>query len=133
MQAAILLEKLSIFDEELQSRNMIAEYYSKNISSSFKIPFIPKDYVSSWAQYSILTKSEPERDKVMSNLSDANIPSMIYYKRPLHLQTVFKSLGYHKGDFPISEKSANQIFSIPMHPYLLKHEQDSILNSLNNG
>ncbi|MAZ07921.1 MAG: aminotransferase DegT [Rickettsiales bacterium] len=133
MQAAILLEKLSIFDEELQSRNVIADYYSKNIRSSFKIPFIPKDYVSSWAQYSILTKSESERNKVMSILSDANIPSMIYYKRPLHLQTVFKSLGYHKGDFPISEKSANQIFSIPMHPYLLKHEQDSILNSLNNG
>ena len=58
---------------------------------------------------------------------------MIYYKRPLHLQTVFKSLGYQKGDFPISEKSANQIFSIPMHPYLNEDEQNIVLRVLNDG
>ena len=54
----------------------------------------------------------------MSNLNEENIPSMIYYKLPLHLQKVMGSLGYQKGDFPISEKISNQIFSIPMHPYL---------------
>ena len=103
IQAAILLEKLFIFDEELKLRNIVADYYKNNIVSNFKNPFVPKDYLSSWAQYSLLAKSEFERNEIMSILSNSNIPSMIYYKCPLHLQTVFKKLGYGKGDFPISE------------------------------
>ena len=91
IQAAILLEKFSIFDEELKLRNKIASYYSNNISSKLIKPFIPKDYSSSWAQYSLLAKSEYERNKIMSTLSKSNIPSMIYYKQPLHLQPVLKN------------------------------------------
>ena len=131
IQAAILLEKLSIFDEELKLRNKVAEYYSNNIVSNFRNPFIPKDYLSSWAQYSLLAKSKFERNEIMSILSNSNIPSMIYYKCPLHLQAVFKKLGYKKGDFPISEKVASRIFSIPMHPYLDKDKQNSIIEVLN--
>ena len=131
IQAAILLEKLSIFDEELKLRNKVAEYYSNNIVSNFRVPFIPKDYLSSWAQYSLLAKSEFERNEIMSILSNSNIPSMIYYKCPLHLQAVFEKLGYRKGDFPISEKVASRIFSIPMHPYLDKNKQDTIIEALN--
>ena len=67
----------------------------------------------------------------MTILSNENIPSMIYYKCPLHLQTVFKKLGYVKGDLPISEKVATQIFSIPMHPYLDKDKQNRIIEVLN--
>ena len=67
----------------------------------------------------------------MSILSDANIPSMIYYKLPLHLQSVMKNLGYKKGDFPISEKISKQIFSIPMHPYLNVRKQNKIIETLN--
>ena len=93
--------------------------------------FVPKDYLSSWAQYSLLAKSKFERNEVMSILSNASIPSMIYYKLPLHLQTVFKKLGYEKGDFPISEKTSRQIFSIPMHPYLDNEKQNRIIEVLN--
>ncbi len=132
IQAAILLEKLSIFDNELKLRNEVADYYSNNISSGFIKPFTPKDYFSSWAQYSLLTKSKYERSKIMSILSNANIPSMIYYKLPLHLQTVMKNLGYKEGDFPISERTSNQIFSIPMHPYLDKEKQNRIIEVLND-
>ena len=96
IQAAIILEKLSIFDEELKLRNLVAEYYSKNISSNFKKPYIPKNYMSSWAQYSLLSQSEYERNKIMSILSSEGIPSMIYYKTPLHMQSVFKNLGYYQ-------------------------------------
>ena len=133
IQAAILLEKLSIFDEELKLRNIVAEYYINNIANNFKNPFIPKDYLSSWAQYSLLANSELERNEIMSTLSNLSIPSMIYYKCPLHLQTVFKILGYSKGDFPISEKVASQIFSIPMHPYLDKDKQSKIIEILNTN
>ena len=131
IQAAILLEKLSIFNNELISRNKIANYYSNNITSNFNKPFIPKDYLSSWAQYSLLANSELERNEIISILSNANIPSMIYYKLPLHLQAVFKKLGYGDGDFPISEKISRQIFSIPMHPYLDNEKQNRIIEVLN--
>ena len=131
-QAAILLEKLSIFDNELKLRNSVADYYSNNISSRFIKPFTPKDYFSSWAQYSLLSKSNSERDKIMLSLSEADIPSMIYYKLPLHLQIVLKKLGYKKGDFPISESISNKVFSIPMHPYLDKEQQNKIIQILND-
>ena len=132
LQAAILLEKLSIFNNELKLRNKVADYYSDNISGSFKKPFIPREYFSSWAQYALLSQSESDRSKIMTILSNENIPSMIYYKCPLHLQRVFKKLGYEKGDFPISEKVARQIFSIPMHPYLDKDKQSRIIEVLNS-
>ena len=131
-QAAILLEKLSIFDDELELRNKVADYYLDNISSNVITPFIPKHYSSSWAQFSLLSESENERSKIMSSLNKENIPSMIYYKLPLHLQKVMESLGYQKGDFPISEKISNQIFSIPMHPYLDDEKQDRIVDIINN-
>ena len=67
----------------------------------------------------------------MSSLKQLNIPSMVYYKTPLHLQKVFKSLGYKKGDFPISERVSRQIFSIPMHPYLDIDDQNYIIEALN--
>ena len=133
LQAAILLEKLSIFKDELKLRNKVADYYSNNISKSFKKPFTPKEYYSSWAQYSLLSKSEHDRTRIMSILSNENIPSMIYYKLPLHLQTVMKRLGYKEGDFPISERISKQIFSIPMHPYLDKDKQNSIIEILNDN
>ena len=131
IQAAILLEKLLIFDQELKLRNQIADYYSENISSSFKKPYTPKNYLSSWAQYSLLANTENERNLIMSILEDADIPSNIYYKLPLHLQDVFKNLGYRSGSFPVSEKVSNQIFSIPMHPYLDRTKQDVIIEVLN--
>ncbi len=132
-QAAILLEKLSIFDEELKQRNKVARFYSNAIDSDFQKPIIPKDYSSSWAQYSILTSSEKERFRIMLRLKERNIPSMIYYRIPLHMQKVFDYLGYTKGDFPLSEKISSQIFSIPMHPYLKKKQQIKIIEVLNNG
>ena len=131
-QAAILLEKLSIFNDELIFRNKVADYYSNNISSGITKPFIPENYLSSWAQYSLLPKAESERSQIMSVLSNANIPSMIYYKLPLHLQAVMKNLGYKEGDFPVSESISNKIFSIPMHPYLDKEKQDRIIEVLND-
>jgi dTDP-4-amino-4,6-dideoxygalactose transaminase len=132
LQAVILLEKLSIFNNELKLRNKVADYYSDNISGSFKKPFIPREYFSSWAQYALLSQSESDRSKIMTILSNENIPSMIYYKLPLHLQIVMKRLGYKEGDFPISERISKQIFSIPMHPYLDKNQQNRIIEILNS-
>ena len=67
----------------------------------------------------------------MSRLAKSKVPSMIYYRIPLHLQKVFKFLNYHKGDFPVSEEIAQKIFSIPTHPYLSRENQDAIIEVLN--
>ena len=130
IQAAILLEKLSIFDNELISRNNSASYYNNNISSKVGRPIIPEGYSSSWAQYSIVLNTELERNSLITKMKDNGIPSMVYYRIPLHLQIVYKDLGYINGDFPISEKTANKILSLPMHPYLDKEKQDKILEEL---
>ena len=93
-------------------------------------PYTPKDYTSSWAQFSILAESKEHRSSIMNYLKSKEIPSMIYYHTPLHLQKVFSGLGYKSGDFPISERIADQIFSIPMHSYLEQDHQDNILEAL---
>jgi dTDP-4-amino-4,6-dideoxygalactose transaminase len=63
----------------------------------------------------------------------ADIPSAIYYPKPLHLQNAFSDLGYRKGDFPISEEISRRIFSLPMHPYLAEEDQQKISAVIGNG
>ena len=130
LQAAILLEKLAIFPEEIMKRNEIAKYYKSELPDFLKTPSLPAGYISSWAQYSILARSSEERDTIIELLKSDNIPAMIYYKLPLHLQEVFSNLGYEQGDFSISEECSKTIFSIPMHPYLNHRQQDSIIKAL---
>lgn len=133
IQAAILLEKFNIFEDEIKSRNKIANYYKNNINSNLVMPpFIPENYISSWAQFSVLAKNEKERKRLINKLSKNKIPTAIFYGIPLHLQKVFKSLNYKNNSFPISEKISNKIFSIPMHPYLDTRDQDKVIEILNS-
>ena len=126
MQAAILLPKLKIYNQEIQSRQEVANNYSQILSGYVQTPYIPEDYMSVWAQYSIVLDSSEKRKSIMNALKEEKIPSMIYYKIPLHLQRTFDMLGYNKGDFPVSETISNRIMSLPMHPYLEKNEIDKI-------
>ena len=132
IQAAIILEKFSIFKNEIKLRNKIAQKYIKNITGNVIKPFIPQNYLSSWAQFSILAENNKLRTLKIEMLKKEKIPTMIYYKTPLHLQPAFKGLGYSFGDLPISESVSNKIFSIPMHPYLDPIDQDKIIDTLNN-
>ena len=123
IQAAVLLVKLGVFPEELEARQKAAARYSSNLKDHVVTPFIPAEYVSAWAQYSILVDN---REEVLSALKEAGIPTAIYYPKPLHLQDAFRDLGYKKGDFPVSEDAAGKIFSLPMHPYLTDETIDYI-------
>jgi UDP-2-acetamido-2-deoxy-ribo-hexuluronate aminotransferase len=125
--AAILLPKFEIFEEEIGLRQQVAKRYSENLKDSVTVPFIKEHNISAWAQYSIL---HPEREKVMAGLKADGIPTAVYYPKPLHLQDAFVKLGYKHGDLPVSEKIAGDIFSIPMHPYLVHGEQDLVINSI---
>ena len=132
IQAAILLEKFAIFDSELEKRNKIANYYKNNIHKKYVCPYLPQDYRSSWAQFSILSKNNTNRGEIMQKLKSFNIPSAIFYNKPLHLQKVFGYLNYKKGNLPVSENIASRIFSLPMHPYLDLDDQNKIIEILND-
>ena len=95
------------------------------------IKYIPKNYFSSRAQYSLIAESEEHRKEVINWLSNKKIPSMIYYKYPLHLLGAFNYLGYKVGDFKVAEKISKQIFSLPMHPYMTKEDQDIVIGIVN--
>ena len=125
IQAAILLEKLRIFPDEIESRNRIAERYSKGVGQFVQVPYMPPGSTSVWAQYSLVTDA---RDGLREALEKADIPTVIYYPRPLHLQGAFSDLGYGPGDFPVSEETSQKIFSLPMHPYLKDEVIDRIID-----
>ena len=129
IQAAILLEKFNIFHDEIIKRNEIANIYHDNISNNLIKPFIPDKYLSSWAQYSIISDSKIHRKNIIDSFKKRNIPIMIYYSIPLHKQTVNNDLITHT--LQISEDISDRIFSIPMHPYLNDKEIDIIVTTLN--
>lgn len=127
IQAAILLVKLGVFPDEVQERQRVANRYTENLKNHVVTPEVPDGYLSGWAQYSVQTD---DREKVINALSAAGVPTAIYYPKPLHLQDAFASLNYKKGDFPTTEKIAERIFSLPMHPYLENDQIDFISEKL---
>ena len=119
LQAAILLEKLKIYEDEIIKRNFIAQKYFDGLSSckNIKIPKIPnKDNRSVWAQYTIILSNPagPKRDSFMNFLSLNGVPSNLYYPKPIHLEEPYKD----GSVLPVTEDLANKVVSIPMHPYL---------------
>ena len=130
LQAVVLLNKLEIFDNELILRNKIAEFYSKNLKEFLKTPFVKNSNKSAWAQYSLITKDEKERDLLIKHLTNHNIPVAIYYKKIFSELDIYKKISDNK--FHISKKISKSIFSIPMHPYLSNIELDKIIESINS-
>lgn len=131
LQAAILLAKLEVFHEEVELRQKVAMQYSDLLSNSSVLPpNVPSGFKSVWAQYSVLAKDESHRADLQAVLKKSNIPSAIYYPKPLHLQQAFQYLEYKQGDFAVSEDCAKRIFSLPMHPYLMLEDQKMIAMNL---
>jgi dTDP-4-amino-4,6-dideoxygalactose transaminase len=128
LQAAILLSKFEIFAEEVELRQTVADRYHQLLIGLEMItpPQIPAGVKSVWAQYSILAKDETHRSQLQAKLNAADIPTAVYYPKPLHLQTAYASLGYKEGEFAISEDCSRRIFSLPMHPYLGQKDQKKI-------
>ncbi|MFC7338059.1 DegT/DnrJ/EryC1/StrS family aminotransferase [Haloferula chungangensis] len=130
LQAAIILPKLGIFDDEIKKRQRVAKRYIDTLSNSSQevtVPCVTEGNTSVWAQFTILS---PDRDAFAARLGERNIPTVSYYSVPLHLQPVFAGLGYKLGDFPVSELVAKQGLSLPMNPYLSETEIDQVCDSL---
>jgi len=131
LQAAILLEKISIFKDEIIMRNKIANLYREKMSHlPIRFQTIPKDYQSVYAQFSVVFNNQMTRDKVQNELKKNNIPSVIYYPISGHLQGGYSYLNYKKGDFPISEDLGFRILSLPMHPYLEEKDINKIVGAI---
>lgn len=127
LQAAVLLAKLKSFSVELDARQHAAERYTANLKNVVQTPFVPDSLRSAWAQYSILTDS---RSVIQEYLKSLGIPTMIYYPKPLHLQTAYSGLNHVPGDFPVSEALSERILSLPMHGYLEDTEIDAISSAI---
>ena len=124
IQAAIVLSKLELFDDEIAKRQLVASTYNERLKDSgLMLPDVGAGNTSVYAQYTILSEN---RDTLQTSLSDAGVPSVPYYAVPLHLQPVFRELGHFPGDFPITEKVASQCLSLPMNPYLSADETDQV-------
>jgi UDP-2-acetamido-2-deoxy-ribo-hexuluronate aminotransferase len=127
LQAAVLLAKLQIFDREVEARQKVARRYNEALAPVVEVPFVRQECTSVYAQYSVLSGN---REAIQQRLTDANIPTAVYYPLPLHLQGAFAGLGYKPGDFPVSEWASKRIFSLPMHPYLDEGLQGKIIAAI---
>lgn len=129
LQAAILLPKLEIFPEEVALRETVGRRYNERLVGipGIECPVVGPGNTSVYAQYTLLCD---DRDEVQARLHGRGVPSVPYYSVPLHLQPVFAGLGYHKGDFPITERIADRCLSLPMSPYLTEAEQDEVAAAL---
>lgn len=129
MQAAILLEKLAIFADEIESRNRIAAKYNEELKDIFEVPYVMENTTSVWAQYTLKVSAEKRAD-IMASLKESGVPSVVYYPTPLHQQTAYKDYPIMPQGLPVSEKLSKQVFSLPMHPYMVQEDQDKVINAL---
>ena len=129
IQAAILDVKLKHFSQEVTKREQIALRYIDGLKDieGITLPKIREDRSSVFAQFTIVCE---DRDAIQQKLTDAQIPTAIHYPKPLHLQEVFASLNYSKGDFAVSEEIAQKVISLPMSPFLSEKDQDYIIQTL---
>ncbi|MBX2847233.1 MAG: DegT/DnrJ/EryC1/StrS family aminotransferase [Acidiferrobacterales bacterium] len=130
IQAAVLLEKLKFYDDEIIKRNDVAARYNKQLSDKVVTPKVPEDQGSVWAQYSIQVD---DREKLKADLAEVGIPTAVFYPIPIHLSTAYQYLGYKAGDFPVSESVSKRIISLPMHPYLDEKMIDQICDAVNTS
>ena len=129
IQAAILNVKLDAFiAHELHEVNEVYNQYNQRLEGYVKIPIIPMNYYSSFAQYTIVCKCKLERDRLKIWLEKNCIPCMIYYIKPMHKQEAFQDLKFNENMFDVSNKLSETVLSLPMHPYLKIYEIDKICN-----
>lgn len=131
IQAAILLVKLKAFKEhELVDVNKVAERYTEKLKGVVKTPEVPQGFYSSWAQYTIQVANKEVRSKLQEALKAEDIPTAIYYPIPMHRQTAFSYLDPKMNQCPVTDRLADTVLSLPIHPYLSEKDQDLICHTI---
>ncbi|MCK1716090.1 MULTISPECIES: DegT/DnrJ/EryC1/StrS family aminotransferase [unclassified Bradyrhizobium] len=127
MQAAILIEKLKIFDDEVAARNRVAERYARGLSNVVTVPRLAPGCTSVWAQYTIRLPEGTDRDGFAAALKAQGVPTAIYYAKSMHQQTAYKHYPVAEGGLPRCESLSADVISLPMHPYLDEAAQERII------
>ena len=127
MQAAILIEKLKIFDDEIAARNKVAERYARGLSNVVAVPRLAPGCTSVWAQYTIRLPEGTDRDGFAAALKAQGVPTAIYYGKSMHQQTAYQHYPVADGGLPACERLSQDVISLPMHPYLTEADQERII------
>jgi dTDP-4-amino-4,6-dideoxygalactose transaminase len=130
MQAAILIEKLKIFEDEIAARNIVAERYARGLGNVVSVPRLASGCTSVWAQYTIRLPEGTDRDGFAAALKAQGIPTAIYYPKSMHQQTAYRDYPVADGGLPISEKLSDDVISLPMHAYLDEPTQERVIKAV---
>jgi dTDP-4-amino-4,6-dideoxygalactose transaminase len=124
IQAAVLIEKLAIFDDEMVRRQVIADRYAAGLAGAARLPLLMPGAISAWAQYTLVVDG---REAVAAKLKADGIPTQVYYPKPLHLQTAYRHFPVAPGGLALTERLSATVLSLPMHPYLDEATQDRVV------
>jgi UDP-2-acetamido-2-deoxy-ribo-hexuluronate aminotransferase len=130
MQAAILIEKLKIFEDEIAARNKAAERYARGLGNVVSVPRLAKGCTSVWAQYTIRLPKGANRDGFAAALKAQGVPTAIYYPKSMHQQTAYRDFPVAEGGLPICEQLSEDVISLPMHAYLDEATQERIIKTV---
>ena len=133
MQAAILIEKLRIFEDEIAARNEVAERYARGLGNVVTVPRLAEGCTSVWAQYTIRLPKGANRDGFAAALKAQGIPTAIYYPKSMHQQTAYRDFPVADGGLPVSERLSDDVISLPMHAYLDEPTQARIIEAVHGA
>jgi dTDP-4-amino-4,6-dideoxygalactose transaminase len=126
LQAAVLIEKLKIFADEIAARDLAARRYAEGLGDIVTVPTVPDGLTSVWAQYTIRVQPE-KRDALAAALKQQGIPTAIYYPKPLHRLAAYRHFPVVDNGIPVTDALASEVISLPMHAYLDAATQDRVI------
>jgi dTDP-4-amino-4,6-dideoxygalactose transaminase len=130
MQAAVLIEKLKIFEDEIAARNAVAERYARGLGNLVTVPHLAAGRTSVWAQYTIRLPEGTDRDRFAADLKAQGVPTAIYYTKSMHQQTAYRDFPVAEGGLPASERLSGDVISLPMHAYLDEPTQERVIKAV---
>ena len=133
MQAAILIEKLKIFEDEIAARNKVADRYARALGNIVTVPRLASGCTSTWAQYTIRLPKGVDRDGFAAALKAQGIPTAVYYPKSMHQQTAYRDFPVADGGLPVSERLSADVISLPMHAYLDEATQDRVIAAVRDA
>src|SRR5690242_15713321 len=133
MQAAILIEKLKIFEDEIAARNKVAERYARALGNVVIVPRLAPGCASVWAQYTIRLPKGADRDAFAAALKAQGVPTAIYYPKSMHQQTAYRDFPIADGGLPVSERLSADVIALPMHAYLDEATQDRVIAAVRDA
>ncbi len=130
VQAAILIEKLKIFEDEIAARNRVADRYAQGLGNVVTVPRVAGGSTSVWAQYTIRLPQGSDRDSFAAALKAQGIPTAIHYPKSMHQQTAYRDFPVADGGLPASESLSSDVISLPIHAYLDEPTQARIIKAV---